>query len=125
MIKTNENTTNAGNGLFPEMQLNDPRQFFGMIHPVNGLVHMGNDLPSWIEDPEKRDPGNLLFLCTYRTVAAKRNLRRAGKTARSNPRLALQQFLRLYDNGEAIVGTWPGTEPVFDFCIASLAINSL
>jgi len=124
MIKTNENTTNAGNGLFPEMQLNDSRQFYGVIHPVNGLVHLGNDLPSWIEDPDRRDPGNLLFLCTYRTVAAKRNLRRAGKTARSNSHLGFKQFLRLLDNGEIIVGTWPGTELVIDFCIASLTMSS-
>lgn len=125
MIKTNENTTTAGNGLFPEMPLNDSRQFFGVIHPVNGLVHMGNDLPSWLEDPEKRDPGNLLFICTHRTTDAKRNLRRMGKTARSNPRLAFKQFLRLYDGEEIIVGTWPGTELVLDFCLASLTVGSL
>jgi hypothetical protein len=125
MITQNTNTASSGINLFPDMNENDPRRLFGMIHPINGLVHLGNDLPRWIEDPEMRDPGNLLFLCTYRTVTAKRNLRRAGKTARSTPRLAFQQFLRLYDAGEAIVGCWPGTELVLDFCIASLTIDGM
>jgi hypothetical protein len=125
MKNKNTHNTTAGSCLFPEMQLNDSHRFFGMIHPVNGLVHLGNDLPRWIDDPEMRDPGNLLFLCTYKTFAAKRNLRRAGKTARSNPQLAFTQFMRLLDNGEAIVGTWPGTEKVFDFYIASLTVGGL
>lgn len=124
-MNKNQNTTTGGSHLFPEMPLNDQRQFFGMIHPSNGLIHLGNDLPSWLEDPERRDPGNLLFVCTYRSVSAKRNLRRVGKTARSNPRQAFKQFLRLYDHGEAIVGYWPGTEPVFDFCIASLTMGRM